>query len=159
MPAIQYQLLRYTPTEVQLQLAENTGRGNPRPDVHLGFIENIWGLGRASPKCVLTPPPSIHHPAWNKLIYHKPHPQNTRRNPQNSTPVSIQRLSRFLKIKITVWDFHHKDSTRINPAAWKRGAQAGEMLPTVLTEQKGKKAPRAQACYSIFLAVILRIRL
>lgn len=41
MPAIQYQLLRYTPTEVQLQLAENTGRGNPSLDVHLGFIENI----------------------------------------------------------------------------------------------------------------------
>lgn len=64
------QPLRYTPTEVQTQPAENVGKGNPNLMAHLGFTENIWQLGTASTECVLTLPHSIRH--LNTIQIHTP---------------------------------------------------------------------------------------
>lgn len=44
MPTLQYQLLRYTPTEIQIQLAENMGTGDPSLAVHLGFRGTFGNL-------------------------------------------------------------------------------------------------------------------
>ena len=90
MPALQYQLLRYTPTEIQIQLAENMGTGDPSLAVHLGFRENIWQLGRASAESVLTPPHSIHHSNMEQIHTPQALPQKYTLESINRIPVSIQ---------------------------------------------------------------------
>lgn len=90
MPVIQYQLLRYIPTEVQIQLAENIQRGEPSLAVHFGLRENIWWPGRASTESVLTPPHSVHHSNMEQIHTPPASSQKYTLEPTNCTPVSIQ---------------------------------------------------------------------
>lgn len=133
----QYQPLRYTAVEVQMQPAENVGRGSPSLTAYLGLRENIWCIGKAWAECS----PCTWHPSQK----HGSDSCTTSLTPKRHTVIHKtaplcphSQKHRFflhgnLKTKARVWGFHHKDYARINTTSLgKRVAQTGDTLHTSL---------------------------
>lgn len=117
----QYQPLRYTAVEVQMQPAEHVGRGNSSLTAYLGLRENIWCFGKSWAECS----PSTLHPSQK----HGSDSCTTSFTPKRHTEIHktgpvcphSQKPKLFLhgnlKTKARVWGLHHKDYARINTAS------------------------------------------
>lgn len=141
---------------------ENVRRGNPSLTIHLSFTEYIQQLGKASRKCVLTLPHSIHcltmvqtHTLQNlapqmHTIIHKTVPLCTHSQKHRKFLLHRNSENEDQSLRFSLQGLHQDQHRCLG----KRGAQSGKTLHTNLTEHhqcKERNVPKTHGCHSVSL--------